>query len=672
MKTTNIKNIKRINNYIPQFDLGTKPIDLGYQQSPNDVRVGTVDKLAESARPYIEQQKQQQSDNIKSGLTQLGATGYGLYSSGLLSASTAAPAATGALGAQALANQSFTFTTASGAPAFTTTAAKEGLGAASAGSSVASYALPIAGMALGGYGIYSGLKSMDEDVATTSDIRGTAGQNTDYIGDYGYTTKSGIDSGGFMDATRRAQKNSKIATTMSGIGAGASAGALAGSFIPGVGNLLGAGIGALLGGIGGLFGFGKKDDREERMRNMLYAVSDTIKNENAQNKAVAMDKYVNSEFNNRGQADEGKVAGHGMTRYNRGKQAVVETSDGPKLGNINSMVGGGESIVNFNEGTARYIDHGTKRVDNIPSEVQEGDDNTIFGNLPFAGSTFANYAAPYSKYIEEINNTKPNTTDKNTLAVWERESNKAKQPAMDELKLLAKAQEMAHIRKNMKNPQHYWGGKVGKAIGDVFGSIDVPTMFSVIPGIMGMNAAKQQENYYKSQSPTATNSYVANPNEAQAYRLLSQKLSPYNALREVDDVATQEMYGINSAPYSSGQKMAMLSQAFANRAKNASDVRYKYDMANMDLDSKLAASMLQTGESAAQRRQQANQVQQDMYDRAVARRLKGIETGRAGYVSNLMSMYNNMLNNYWTNKNIGLYNQKLTNDKLALLASLGK
>jgi len=58
----------------------------------------------------------------------------------------------------------------------------------------------------------------------------------------------------------------------------------------------------------------------------------------------------------------------------------VWTPSGYRNGHINSMVGKGESIINFNTGKGTLVTKGTKGVDNQPSSVHPDDNNVILGN----------------------------------------------------------------------------------------------------------------------------------------------------------------------------------------------------------------------------------------------------------------------------------------------------
>ena len=68
---------------------------------------------------------------------------------------------------------------------------------------------------------------------------------------------------------------------------------------------------------------------------------------------------------------------------------------------------------------------------------------------------------------------------------------------------------------------------------------------------------------------------------------------------------------------------------------------------------------MQYGEADAQRRQQSEAQYNQDYAKAVATRRRGMETGIAGFLSSLFKGAENINNNYWTAKNIDLWQQDL-------------
>lgn len=101
------------------------------------------------------------------------------------------------------------------------------------------------------------------------------------------------------------------------------------------------------------------------------------------------------------------------------KISTVWTPSGRTTGPVNSLVGKGESLINYNTGNATLVTKGKVGVDNQPSSITSGDDNVIAGNDKdwvgyFSGNTssispsgepvsFANQVAPITARIQKIN-----------------------------------------------------------------------------------------------------------------------------------------------------------------------------------------------------------------------------------------------------------------------------
>ena len=83
----------------------------------------------------------------------------------------------------------------------------------------------------------------------------------------------------------------------------------------------------------------------------------------------------------------------------------VWTPNGYQVGPTNSLVGKGESIINYSNGTGSLVTKGTKGVDNQPSSVQPNDDNVIAGNdIDWSnGMKFSDQIAPLTKKLEMYN-----------------------------------------------------------------------------------------------------------------------------------------------------------------------------------------------------------------------------------------------------------------------------
>lgn len=150
---------------------------------------------------------------------------------------------------------------------------------------------------------------------------------------------------------------------------------------------------------------------------------------------------------------------------------TVWTPAGQKKGPMNSLVGKGESIINYNTGKATLVTKGRVGVDNQPSSVKSSDDNVIAGNdvdwiryymgegssqRSFRGpQTFAQEVAPITTQIQAINalekkfeaNSKKSNLDslaKQTSEMFGNKINQKKQPLLQAAKEITDRQQVQH------------------------------------------------------------------------------------------------------------------------------------------------------------------------------------------------------------------------------------
>lgn len=208
------------------------------------------------------------------------------------------------------------------------------------------------GTAYGAYNVMNDIMHAG-DTITTGQIADTRGTNTiTTAGGNTYTEKTGPDGSAAMDYEKQAKTAKQVNLIADTTGFGASAGALAGSIIPGLGNLAGMGIGAALGFIGGgladLFGFG---DNEEEVNNRLKLVTDVTSMQNRQSEGLAKNQDVRDEFY--GSAANGKMPG-----FNNGK--------------ANARVSNGEVVGNFEDGYFR-VPGGKNNKDSVKTHLGKED-----------------------------------------------------------------------------------------------------------------------------------------------------------------------------------------------------------------------------------------------------------------------------------------------------------
>lgn len=189
------------------------------------------------------------------------------------------------------------------------------------------------------------------------------------------------------------------------------------------------------------------------------------------------------------------------------KISTVWTPSGRTTGPVNSLVGKGESLINYNTGNATLVTKGKVGVDNQPSSITSGDDNVIAGNDKdwvgyFSGNTssispsgepvsFANQVAPITARIQKINalegkfrsNMKKSDLDsmaKQTQQLFNQNVNTVKSPLMSAAKDITDRQQEQH---EMEKRYRYIGNTYNKGKGclERFNGGDGPTLSDPIP-----------------------------------------------------------------------------------------------------------------------------------------------------------------------------------------------
>lgn len=698
-KRDKLLQYKQIQNGLPRYDLAVKQTASGYQKSDN-FNIGTpsiqqgqdmsneasmykpsLQGAVSTATPY--------TTLLKQPLT--GAFKYSSIMGGL--GQKAAQAATDATAKAAVANMSKISTQqALSAAANGTLTSSIYNGAAQAGKEaskkVVEQGAKEAKSALGGtlgtaasvagalYGLYdlsSGL-AKGPSIPTAEMMDQSHNEVTQSINGINYTTKNLGDTSAYDRMLKYGENNRILSNSISGIGAGVgsalAAGSLLGTSLGPLGIIGGGLIGGLIGGIGSLFGRGRRKRELQRRKN---ALTESYANANDQAESVAASQGLRNQF------DENTYSGTSLYSADKGKTAVnynlmnkpsnsgygmVFDKDGYHMGPINSKVGKGETIVNFDEGKMTYIDKGKKRADDQYSSVQEGDNNYIAGNdIDWTnGRSFADQVAPLSKQYTKNEKLRKSIesnkyADDKTKELNLRQLDLMQQQLIESTKEPLNRQEMQHKIQNRYDgtmPQ-YDGGKFNL-------NWLQPLIYAGAYGI-----PNKQYNYYKESAPQAANSYVPNTNANQAMGILSQmRFDPYQQAQQVRDAYRQGLYNINQqGGLSAGQRTKMMlahgnnyMMNIANLYGEANDINNKYKQA-------YAQALMEAGDKDATRQQTALAQQQQAYREAVARRLLGMENANQGRLNMLGALGKNIFQQQqfdstqdYNNRLINLYDRQ--------------
>ena len=373
------------------------------------------------------------------------------------------------------------------------------------------------------------------------------------------------------------------------------------------------------------------------------------------------------------------------------KANKVWTPNGYQEGPVNSLVGKGESIIDYTNGTGTLVTKGKVGVDNQPSSVHEDDSNVIAGNDKdwTNGMKFSDQIAPLTAKLQMYNNIekkmnkKPglSSLSKQTTQLQKMQVDRAKAPILQAMKQITDRQQAQHEIQNyncgknrfasgkeiwgdIKNSFNNWTkggkGKVSNATLDFGYSIP-----ALLEGTM--------LNRWNRERPQMPDIYAANRYAPIALRTMaSNRISPYSMLENLNTQDRQAAYQIaNSGGYTGGQRQNARVALALGAQRNAANALMNVDEKNAAYRNAYADMAARLGDSEASRQQQANQYGWDAYNRAYGARTKGIET----HLANLGLLGQKWLSQRIKNKQYGdvldLYQQDLDNKKDALKALYG-
>lgn len=712
-KKNRLLQYKQIQNGLPRYDLAVKQTASGYQKGDN-FNIGTpsiqqgqdmsaeasmykpsLQSAVSTATPYYSILKQPLTGALKytSIMGSLGqkATDAALQASAKTIMSNAAKmstqqmlnsAANGSLG-QLMSNGAAQAGQEAGKKVAQETAKKA---TQSLGGTLGT-ALSVAGAAYGLYNLGSGL-AKGPSVPTASMMDQSHNEVTQSVNGVNYTTKNLGDTSAYNSMLRNQENSRILSNSISGIGAGVgsalAAGSLIGTSLGPLGIIGGGLIGGLIGGIGSLFGRGR---RKRELQRRKEALSASYANANNQSESVAASEGLRNQF------DENSYDGSSLYNADKGKTAVnynlinhpsssgygmVFDKDGYHLGPINSKVGKGETIVNFDEGKMTYIDKGKKRADDQYSSVQEGDNNYIAGNdIDWTnGKSFADQVAPMSKQYTK-NEKLRKAIESNKHADEKTKELNLKQLDLMQQQLVESTREPLNRQEMQHKMQNKYDGTMPQYDKGKFNLNWLQPL--IYAGAYGI--PKKQYDYYKNSVPQAANSYVPNSNADRAIGILSQmRFDPYQQAQQVRDAYRQGLYNINQqGGLSAGQRSKMMlahgNNYMVNMAKlygEANDINNKYRQA-------YAQALMEAGDKDATRQQTALAQQQQAYREAVARRLLGMESANQGRLNMLGALGKNLFQQQqfentqdYNNKLINLYDRQADLDERKFARDLDK
>lgn len=359
----------------------------------------------------------------------------------------------------------------------------------------------------------------------------------------------------------------------------------------------------------------------------------------------------------------------------------VWSASGYSAGPINSLVGKGESIIDYTNGTGTLITKGKKGIDNQPSSVQEGDRNVIAGNdIDWTnGIKFSDQAAPLTAKLQMYNdverksakiNNNMSSLSKQTRQLQQQQINQAKQPILQSLKQITDRQQKQHnIENSIESMNKYDKGKsswYSRYITSTPGKVSNSTIdFGYLtPAIL----EGKMLNHWMKEQPMMPSIYASNKYAPLALQQLNKMhVDPYSQLRALDSTERAAYYRMQqNGGYTGGQRQAARVALALGNAKQAADILNSTQLQNNQYRQGWAQAALQEGNQDAARRQAANQYAWEAYSKAHGAKTKGIET----HLANLGALSQKWLQQRIKNKQYGdilnMYQQDIDNKKYAL------
>lgn len=375
----------------------------------------------------------------------------------------------------------------------------------------------------------------------------------------------------------------------------------------------------------------------------------------------------------------------------------VWTPNGYQVGPTNSMVGKGESIIDYTNGTGTLVTKGKVGVDNQPSSVRQDDRNVIAGNdIDWAnGVKFSQQIAPLTAKLQMYNdiekkaNKKPgmSSLSKQTMQLQAAQLERAKAPILQAMKNITDRQEKQHqiedyaaqFKANCGKDRFANGKSMWEGVKDSFnnwtkagkGKVSNAMLDTgyIIPAVL----EKQMLNHWMKENPLMPNIYAANRYGQSALQALNRlRVNPYNQLQALNQNDRAAYYRMQQdGGYTGGQRQAGRVALALGNARNVADVLNNTDLQNNKYRQDWATAALAEGNQDAARRQAANQYAWEAYNRAHGAKTKGMET----HLSNLGLIGQKWLSQRIKNKQYGdvldMYQQDLDNKNAALKAIYG-
>ena len=365
----------------------------------------------------------------------------------------------------------------------------------------------------------------------------------------------------------------------------------------------------------------------------------------------------------------------------------VWTPNGYQAGPVNSLVGKGESIIDYTNGTGTLVTKGKVGVDNQPSSVRRDDNNVIAGNdIDWSnGMKFSDQVAPLTAKLQMYNNIEKragkkselSSLSKQTMELQKNQLDRAKAPILQAMKNITDRQERQHqiedyaaqIKHNCGKDRFDSGKSFWKSY-TTGGKGKVSNLMLDAGYALPALLETQMLNHWRREDPVMPNIYAANRYAPIALQTMAgNRVSDNPILEKLYSQDRQAAYQLaNSGGYTGGQRQANRVALALGNQRNVADALMNVQEKNAAYRNAYAEMAARLGDSDAQRLQQSNQYGWEAYNRAHGAKTKGIET----HLSNLGLIGQKWLSQRIKNKQYGdildIYQQDVDNKKDAIKA----
>lgn len=365
----------------------------------------------------------------------------------------------------------------------------------------------------------------------------------------------------------------------------------------------------------------------------------------------------------------------------------VWTPNGYQAGPVNSLVGKGESIIDYTNGTGTLVTKGKVGVDNQPSSVRIDDNNVIAGNdIDWSnGMKFSDQVAPLTAKLQMYNNIEKragkkselSSLSKQTMELQKNQLDRAKAPILQAMKNITDRQERQHqiedyaaqIKNNCGKDRFDSGKSFWKSY-TTGGKGKVSNLMLDAGYALPALLETQMLNHWRRENPVMPNIYAANRYAPIALQTMAgNRVSANPILEKLYAQDRQAAYQLaNSGGYTGGQRQANRVALALGNQRNVADALMNVQEKNAAYRNAYAEMAARLGDSDAQRLQQSNQYGWEAYNRAHGAKTKGIET----HLSNIGLIGQKWLSQRIKNKQYGdildMYQQDIDNKKDAIKA----